>query len=48
MTVASAVWRRPGAPLDDEWRQRIADANELLAGKGMRVLGVAFKPVDAG
>ena len=47
MTVASAVWSDgQAAPLDDKWRQRIADANELLAGKGMRVLGVAFKPVD--
>ena len=47
MTVASAVWSDgQAAPLDDKWRQRISDANELLAGKGMRVLGVAFKPVD--
>jgi Ca2+-transporting ATPase len=46
MTIASAVWSdgRP-VPLDSGWRQRISDANETLAGKGMRVLGVAFKPL---
>ena len=47
MTIAGAVWfDGQVAPLDHEWRQRISAANELLAGKGMRVLGVAFKPVD--
>lgn len=33
-------------PLDDEWQSRIADANEKLAASGMRVLGVAFRPLD--
>ncbi|REK09094.1 MAG: cation-translocating P-type ATPase [Planctomycetota bacterium] len=31
--------------LDDAWKQRIADANEQLASSGMRVLGVAFRPL---
>ncbi len=30
-------------PLDDNWRQRIASANEALAASGMRVLGAAFR-----
>ena len=47
MAVSDTVWfDGQAAPLDAGWRQRIADANEMLAGKGMRVLGVAFKPVD--
>lgn len=33
-------------PLDDDLRQRIAQANENLAASGMRVLGVAFRPID--
>ncbi|MCA9211712.1 MAG: cation-translocating P-type ATPase [Planctomycetales bacterium] len=32
-------------PIDDSWKRRIADANEKLASKGMRVLGVAFRPL---
>jgi Ca2+-transporting ATPase len=34
-------------PLDDVWRARIARANEDLAQSGMRVLGGAFRPLDA-
>jgi Ca2+-transporting ATPase len=34
-------------PLDDGWRARIARANEDLAQSGMRVLGGAFRPLDA-
>ncbi len=33
-------------PIDNGWRQRIAEANEKLAAQGMRVLGVAFRPLD--
>lgn len=33
-------------PIDDGWRSRIAEANDKLAGSGMRVLGVAFRPID--
>jgi Ca2+-transporting ATPase len=31
--------------LDEEWVRRIARANDELAGSGMRVLGVAFRPL---
>jgi len=33
-------------PLDADARRRIAAANERLAGEGMRVLGLAFRPLD--
>ncbi|MEO8496516.1 MAG: cation-translocating P-type ATPase, partial [Planctomycetota bacterium] len=33
-------------PIDDGWQLRIREANERLAASGMRVLGVAFRPVD--
>ena len=33
-------------PMDDEWQRRIAKANDKLAAKGMRVLGVAFRLLD--
>ena len=33
-------------PIDAAWRARIAKANETLASAGMRVLGVAFRPLD--
>ncbi len=47
LEIADTVWAdgQP-VPLDAGWRQRILDANGMLAGKGMRVLGVAFKPVS--
>lgn len=34
-------------PMDDHWQSRIAAANEDLAASGMRVLGVAFRQLDA-
>ncbi|MEN6478344.1 MAG: cation-translocating P-type ATPase [Anaerolineales bacterium] len=34
-------------PLDEDWRDRIAQANEDLAGNGMRVLAGAFRPLAA-
>ncbi|WP_102128018.1 cation-translocating P-type ATPase [Deinococcus planocerae] len=34
-------------PLDPEWRRRIEGANDALARDGMRVLGVAFRLLDA-
>ncbi len=33
-------------PIDDTWQSRIAAANEKLAASGMRVLGVACRPLD--
>ncbi|MBT4865035.1 MAG: cation-translocating P-type ATPase [Planctomycetaceae bacterium] len=34
-------------PLDDDLRLRIMQSNDRLAGSGMRVLGVAFRPLDS-
>lgn len=34
------------APLDDAWRRRIAAAHDQLAQNGMRVLGVAMRPIQ--
>jgi Ca2+-transporting ATPase len=34
-------------PLDREWRERIVRANEGMARKGMRVLGLAFRSIEA-
>lgn len=44
LEVSSRVWVEDrSVPLDDEWRKRIEKANEDMAKKGMRVLGVAFR-----
>jgi Ca2+-transporting ATPase len=49
LDVCQFVWdAEEPKPLDDDWRNRICGANEALAGSGMRVLGVAFRPVDLG
>lgn len=32
--------------MNGDWQRRIAEANEKLAAQGMRVLGVAFRPLD--
>ena len=34
-------------PLNHFWRERVTEASEQLASKGMRVLGVAFRCVDS-
>ncbi len=45
---ATAVWDNgAAASLDDDWHARIAAANDALAAAGMRVLGVAFRPLTA-
>ncbi len=45
--ISTHIWMDgQGVPMDAEWRERIAAANEELAGQGMRVLGVAFRPVE--
>jgi len=44
---SSRVWTgEQAAPLDRGWITRIFDAEEALAGSGMRVLGLAVKPLD--
>jgi len=45
LDVSDRVWHsQTMRELDRSWRDRIMAAHDDLAGKGMRVLGVAFKP----
>lgn len=45
LDISNRVWASGQAePLTPEWRERIQKANDTLAQKGMRVLGVAFQP----
>jgi P-type Ca2+ transporter type 2C len=47
LAVTSRVWDGDNAvPLDETWRQRIQAANDQMAQNGMRVLGVALRPLD--
>jgi len=42
--LSQSVWIENRAePLDPTWRARITESNAQLAGKGMRVLGLAFR-----
>ncbi|MGQ9501047.1 MAG: cation-translocating P-type ATPase [Anaerolineae bacterium] len=46
LEVSGWVWAEGKAhPLSEEWQQRIIAANDRLAQDGMRVLGVAFRPL---
>jgi Ca2+-transporting ATPase len=48
LDVASHVWvEGKSFALDAEWRSRIEAANDRLAKKGMRVLGVAFRLMNS-
>jgi Ca2+-transporting ATPase len=48
LSIATGVWLDGCAqPLTTEVRRRIEDANADLAQNGMRVLGVAFKPMES-
>ena len=48
LELCVAVWDDGAVhPLDGAWRQRILAANGRLAAGGQRVLGVAFRPLDA-
>ncbi|MFQ6057709.1 MAG: cation-translocating P-type ATPase [Anaerolineae bacterium] len=48
LEVSDQVWVDGRVePLDEHWRGRIERANDRLAGDGMRVLGVAFRPLEA-
>lgn len=51
LEVSTHVWMdNKAVPLDAHWRERIDNANAEMAGKGMRILGVAYRfcdtPVD--
>ncbi len=46
LEISHRVWVNGAeAPLDEHWRARVAAANQRLAQQGMRVLGVAWKPL---
>ncbi len=48
LDISSQVWDGDEArPLDATFRQRIQAANDQLARNGMRVLGVAFRPLPS-
>jgi Ca2+-transporting ATPase len=45
--ICDRVWHHGAIePLDAQWRERINSANDGLAQEGMRVLGVAMRPLD--
>jgi len=47
LAISTHVWTSEKTEvLDEDWRRRIEAANEKLAGKGMRVLGVAFRALE--
>ncbi|WP_246828918.1 HAD-IC family P-type ATPase [Synechococcus sp. PCC 7502] len=47
LEVCSQVWYQNRAePLSPDWRERIETANNQLAAAGMRVLGIAFLPLE--
>jgi len=44
LNLSTSIWNGTCTePLDAGWRERIQQANDRLAGQGMRVLGVAFR-----
>jgi len=48
LEVATRVWVNGQVEaLSDEWQSRIQIANDRLAQNGMRVLGVAYRPLEA-
>ena len=48
LEVCTSLWVRGQArPMDDDWKRRILAGNEALAGDGMRVLGIAFGPLQS-
>ena len=48
LTGSTTVWNAGTLePLDDAWRARINASNDRLALNGMRVLGVAYQPLQA-
>ena len=48
LRVCDRVWTHAGIqPLTPDWRRRIEGADDRLAGDGLRVLGVAFRTLQA-
>jgi Ca2+-transporting ATPase len=47
LQISDRVWNDGVIePLDEEWRRRIVDANNSFAQEGVRVLGVAMRPLE--
>ncbi len=47
LEISSMVWNVDHAePLDESWRERILKADSGFASQGMRVLGVALRPLE--
>jgi Ca2+-transporting ATPase len=47
LEVSTHVWVNGKVEvLDEQWRGKIASSGEKLASRGMRVLGMAFRPLD--
>ncbi len=47
LSLSTAVWEDGRAQaMSEEWRRRIAEANDRLAREGVRVLGVAMRPLE--
>ncbi|MBF2078392.1 MAG: cation-translocating P-type ATPase [Synechococcales cyanobacterium T60_A2020_003] len=48
VSICSKVWNRDHLePLDAGWETQIRDRNDRLASRGTRVLGIAFRPLEA-
>lgn len=48
ISSCTQVWHRDRLePLDADWEAKIRERNDRLASSGTRVLGVAFRPLDA-
>lgn len=47
LQISNHVWNsKQTEPLDAHWKQLILERNDKLAARGMRVLGVAFQPLE--
>jgi Ca2+-transporting ATPase len=47
LEISNRVWVNDAFhPMDDQWRERIREANARLAKDGLRVLGVAVRPLS--
>ncbi|WP_017301653.1 cation-translocating P-type ATPase [Nodosilinea nodulosa] len=47
LEVSTQIWvHERVVPMDEQWRQKIIDNNDQLAGNGLRVLGIAFRTLD--
>jgi Ca2+-transporting ATPase len=48
LEVSTQIWvHERVVPMDAQWRQKIIEDNDQLASHGMRVLGIAFRPLAA-